>query len=332
MIIFIYLLISITGLIFSACFSGFENGMLAIRQARLDHAVKQGSNIALKINYFLDRPSLMLATILLGNNLCNVFTAIYVDELLKIGTDNLNLSQIMAATISILASVVLTIIVLIFGEITPKVWFRQRPFQRCSKLVYPMYVFYILAWPFVRMLTSLVKLLNRLFPGEHAGNTTDSTMLRESASAGLIGMESLFLLENALQYDETRIGQLMVKKEGVVALNVNMTLSEALRFSRETNISRFPVYKDTSKEKWIGTFSIYDALFRVAPEDWDKKQIRRYIRPITHVSTKSKASNVLQRSKVSRSPLLVVVDNDMHQLGIITPSDIVQHLFGELNK
>ncbi len=324
----IYALISLCTLVCSAMFAGFENGMISIRRARLDHAVAQGSYLAKLIKRFLNRPNIMLATVLLGTNLCQAFSAIAFNELVReLFFDRFWLSA--------LASALLTLLILIFAEITPKVWFRQRPLERCRLMIYPIYLFHLLCYPFIRILTFLVRLLQWFFPERRGSDTVlmredFRLMLRESEHDGQISPESRLLLENSLEYEQQTVRNMMVAKDRVQALSADTTLAEAMEAGRDTELSRFPVYLPGQPERWIGIFAIYDAIYSVPPEQWKAATVLEHIRPMTVVSANSKPSQVLQRARLARSPLLVVLDEKINQAGIISVSDVIRPLFGHL--
>ena len=148
------LALSVIGIALSALFAGFENGMVSIRKARLDHAVEQGSWTAKLIKRMLDNPSSMLATVLLGTNLAHCMTAIYFSKLFHADT-------LWKQCLTVAA---LTLIMLIFAEITPKIWFRQRPYERCKATVLPVYAFFLFppCWLFIKLLTTLVNGMNKM--------------------------------------------------------------------------------------------------------------------------------------------------------------------------
>ncbi len=326
---FIALSISVSGIVVSAVFAGFENGMVSIRKARLDHAVSQGSWTAGLIQALLNRPSSMLAAVLLGTNLAHSFTAIAFNQAAE---------ELFGSGYHVIigANAVLTIVMLIFAEITPKVWFRQRPFHRCRLMIAPIYLFYVLTVPVTILITMLVAVLHRLFP---RGTSSDAvllrddfrTMLHESETEGLLSGEGRRLLENSLGYHQQTVRDLMVPAEGVHALSTDATLAEALALAEKTNVNRFPVYSAGKSGTWSGVFSVYDAIYRIPREQWKKETILAYMRPLVTVSDEASASEIFKNSRLSRSPLLVVLDSRERQVGIVTAGDAIKPLFGQLD-
>ncbi len=330
MIALLFGFLIIVFLLSSACFSGFENGIISIRSARLNHAVEQGSKRAKIMKMYLDKPETMLSAILLGNNISNCFLAVFFDELLHLYYDSF--------LMSVSGSVILTIIVLILGEISPKIWFRQKPFYRCQLFIYPFYFFHRFFAPFISMLTNIVKLLNKYFihnekniPAEASLMREDfRTMIMESYDDKLIDKEACLLIENGLEFHHTRVKDLSVNYSDVKTISSKATLNQALQYARKHQVSRLPVFNETSRE-WVGIFSIYDAFFHVKKKHWGKKHVIEYIRPIVTISDQMSIHNVIPRSRFNKSPFLVVLDQSNNQTGIITISDVMRPLIGKIS-
>lgn len=326
----ILIILTVLGIVASACFSGFENGIIAVRQARLDHAMKENSAAARLIQYFRNHPSVMLSTILLGNNLCNCFTAIFFDKIVKDQSD--------AMWLSMVASAVLTIIVLVFGEVTPKLWFRQRPFFRCRLLIYPMYIFHLAFYPFVWTLSKITSLVNRLLGDRSDADAAHMQISREefgllvseSKSAELIDPEAAQLMENALHFHDRVVSDIMIPAGDVRTIAANATLSEAVAAARRFNTSRFPVTQENGGKTWIGIFNVYDAIFRADRDSWEDERVIDFVRPLVNIPEAAGINLVLTISRNMRSPILVVRSNHSEQSGIVTPMDVTYPLVGRM--
>lgn len=318
------------------CCSGFENGMLSIRRARLEHAVAGGDRRARRLQQFLAAPHTLLATILLGNNLCMTIAAIYSDQLQQ------NLLQALHGWggvwwLNILTPVVLTVVLLVCSEITPKLWFRQNPLGRCLPLVPPLVAFTWLAYPLVRALTAFVNALNRLFPSDTSHGAAGAALLRddfrlmllESEQQHLLDREARLLLDHALDYHENTVRDRMVPRAQVIALSASMTLAEAVAIAKRHQRNRFPVTQNAAPDgPWSGIFTVYDAIFRVHQRDWATQTVADCMRPPVTIRDDMPIAKVLPLSRLTRSTLLIVVDAAGQQRGIITPSDILAPLFG----
>ena len=122
----------------------------------------------------------------------------------------------------------------------------------------------------------------------------------------------------------------MIFKNDVKSLSSDMTIKQAVTYASGMKISRFPVFHPQDPEKWIGIFTLYDAIFRIKESDWENKTIKENIRPLLSVPQESKPNDVLQRSQTARSPMLAVVNQSNEFIGIITANDVLKPLFGDL--
>ncbi|MBN4074009.1 DUF21 domain-containing protein [bacterium AH-315-E10] len=327
-----YLIITIFFIFASACFSGFENGMMAMRRARLDHAVEQGQKSAKLMQSYLNHPVMMLGTILLGNNLCNCLSAIYFDESIKkLWPD--------ATWLPFAASIPLAFIIIIFAEVTPKVWFRQSPFLRCRLLIYPIHIFRLLFYIPIKVLTGGVNLLNQIVTGSARKDNRATTavlredfrlMLRESEEEHMIDSEARYLLDGALDYHTRIIKNAMVTKDAVITVSENMTVAEAIDISQSYGISRFPICSEYEGENWIGIFSIYDVFFKLSPNSWETEKVSQHCREIKTVRETEFINTVLPQIHQYKHPLLIAINSSGEHTGVISALDTIYPLFGKI--
>jgi putative hemolysin len=320
------LILSIAGIALSALFAGFENGMVSIRKARLDHAVEQGSWTAKLIQRMLNNPSSMLATVLLGTNLAHCLTAVYFGKLFHADTI---WEQVAAVG-------VLTLVMLVFAEITPKIWFRQKPYERCRTMVLPVYAFFLFppCWLFIKLLTVLVNLMNKMLnkgKGDVILLRDDfRTMLRESEEDGLLATADRLILENSLDFNKQTAADLMVQRSNANALSIDATLAEAVALTTETDHSRLPLFDSDNGDNWAGMFSVYDAIYQVERRHWETTKVSDYVRPLISVDSTTGVADILQQSRLNQTPLLVVTDSNGKHIGLITAEDVVRPLFGKI--
>lgn len=318
---------SVGGIVCSAIFSGFENGVVSIRQPRLHYYIDHGNSGAKYIQYFLKRPTTMLATILLGNNIANILLAVYVEKMSQ---------QITQNTLGLtLISFCLTIVLLIAGEITPKVWFRQHPIQRCSKAAIPIYAFYWLAYLPILMLTYFVNGLNKLLAGKASSeklhrNEEFRMMFKESLDDGELTQSTTLMMQHLLDYNSLTVRDLMVDKAYTVVLEGNLSLDEAVKIAKEKQMKRFPVVLKSDPNNWIGIFSVYDVIFKIPEDQWKDKNVLMLTRDLVTLGADENISEVLSQTARSKLRLMVVLDSDGKGVGVISPSDVMKPMFGQL--
>lgn len=326
-----YLLIFGGCLLGGAVFAGFETGMISIRRARLDHAVKNGSRTAAEIAALLQKPAIMLGTVLLGTNLCYSFAAVYFDELIQL----LGVSE----PVTLAAPPVLAVFILVFGEILPKGWFRQHPLRRCAIFVYPIWLFQRLFFPFVMGIGWISHAFSRLLSSDVSSSAHGQTavmreefrlLLLESEETGRIDSEARLLLDNALDFHDIRIGDIMTPGEQVQTIEINMTLADAVQLAEKTGFYRFPVADPAQNGRWIGILSTYDAIFRVDPEKWAETPVFQYLRPAISLSAADRIDLVLPRLRAARAQIAFVTDQQDNQSGVVSARDVITPLFGQL--
>jgi len=198
--------------------------------------------------------------------------------------------------------------------------------------------FYWVAWPFVRLLTSFVTLLNRLVPSSRGSGEVSPALMREdfrmmleeSREQGLIDAEASALMDNALDYHNARVADRMVPRAEVTVAHTAMTMAELVELAEATGVSRFPIAgKDNLDGDWIGTVTVYDAYFRVPRERWQTETLLPWVRPALTISGQAPVNRVLLRASRG-TPILVVQDAEGKQVGIVTPADVVTPLIGDL--
>lgn len=321
-------IILILFLFLSACFSGFESGIISIRKPRLDHAVEQKNKKATILDNFLKKPDEMLGVILLGNNICVVSATFFASELAR----RLGYAGSLQ---SVITAILVTIAILILAEILPKLWFRQSPFDRTIMLALPMYYFYLMTLPIVKVLTWFMKFIEKFFGKDEQKSAARVRedfliMLHESESQGMISEISADLVEQSLKFHNLTVNDLMMKKEDVKTVHSSWTLKKAMKFSEASTTSRFPVIDDSAENAindWLGIFSVYEAIYRYNQEDWPVIRVGDVCKDIKTISPEVNADEVLSHIQEARQPLLVVVNQDNNQIGIITSTDIVEPLF-----
>lgn len=312
-------------------FSGIETGLISVRRPRLEHAVNSGSKSAMIVQFLLDRPGMMLTTLLVGTNACVVCASLSAKRFAE--SLGLHGSQV------ILVSAPLLTILLLAAEIIPKNWFRQSPFSRCTLFAYPLYLSYLLFFIPSFLISSLTDSIGRLVARRGSQDNSRLLMredfrilLRESESAGTIDSEASALLDNAIDFHSLRARDAMIPRKDVKCLPADASVADAMKLCKELSISRLPVLPAGAMDsKWIGVFSVYDAIFSLDESAWATTRLESCMRPALSVSPDLTLGEILEASKFSSSPLLVVAEDKagsgVHH-GILTPDDIIKRLFG----
>ncbi|MBO5736929.1 MAG: HlyC/CorC family transporter, partial [Clostridia bacterium] len=238
LIIVIVILVLLSGF-----FSGTETAFSCANKIKLKTLVSQGKKNAKAVYKFADETYDKLVTaILIGNNIVNL-TASALATILFTNSDIV--SADVAATIS---TIVLTVVVLLFGEITPKYLASVYPEKMCF-LFYPlMQLFYWILWPFSKIFDFYKAGLARIFKLKKDETVTDEELLslvEEAEESGTLKEDESELVRSALEFDDLKVEDILVPRVNVHAVDVAWTMEEVCEAFKKTGYSRMPVYKDT---------------------------------------------------------------------------------------
>jgi putative hemolysin len=328
----IYLILTFAFIVLQGVFAGMETGMVSLRRPRVEHAVKNGSKTAAILLFFVSNPSKMIATTLLGVNVgvvCSSLMAKKFVEELGFGHGY-----------GLLISTCVMSVMLLSCEIIPKNWFRQSPFERCSRFAYLLYGSYLaVALPvraFAWITDKLSETLAKGQGGPHGVRSAPMMMedlrlfLRESEADGLIEPEAFSILDNAIDFHSMKVDSIKIPRALVKDLPSSASIRDAFELCRANSFSRVPVYsqfeKDAKSPRWIGIFSVYDAIFSVPESQWEATSVVSCLRPAQEIDGSSGMGEMLERARRSKTPLFIVLDGK-EQNGIVTPEDVARRLF-----
>ncbi|HPN84610.1 MAG TPA: CNNM domain-containing protein [Victivallales bacterium] len=327
----IYLFLVFLFVIIQGFFSGMETGMVSQLKPRVKRGVSKGERGAKILLYFIEHPGVMLATTLMGTNICVVCSS----SMAKRATVNFgfNSPQAFFITACIMS------LILFNAEIIPKDWFRQFPYRRCRPLMGIFRIVYYILYVPSRILSAYTTWVNSLF-GVGKGIKQDastimkkdfSLLLRESERAGVIESNIAEIIDKTLYFHNIKVSELMIQRKDVVELSADASVREALELSKKFNVSRFPVRRIGAETgKWTGLFSVYDPIFEEDEKDWDKIKVSDLMRPIVEISAEEQISAVFVKAKSGTMPILAVHspgDPSQH-IGIISLFSISEKLFG----
>lgn len=309
-------------IVFSGFFSATETAYTSFSSVRMRRfaAKKKSAQIALKLSENYNK---ILTTLLIGNNIVNT-TASTIGTVLFVAL----LGEGLGPTIS---TIVLTVVVLIFGEITPKTVAKEYPEAFACFAAYPLYVFtiilYPLNWLFGRWETFVffVFRLNRKKQAEYT-EAEFKMLVSDVKEDGVLNETEQELIHRTLRFDELCVGNCMVPLERVTSIGTNESEKRVFRIFRETNFSRIPVWRG-EKSNIVGILyraDFYEALLS------GKKQFVPLVRPVSTTTVGEKSSSLLKRMQAAREHMMIVTEEDK-PVGIITREDLIEELLGDLD-
>ncbi len=327
-----YLVLLIAVLILMAFFTGNEIGLISCQKPRIMTYIRKGSRRAAFLDYILKKPGLMLATMLVGTNICLTSASVFAKRfIISLG--------ITADVGTILISCLLPIVMLI-PEILPKNWFRQDPENRCLFFAPLLMVVYFLLYPASWLMASITHLCLKLFRADKKSDRTSLLMredfrvlIRDSENAGIIDNEAADILDRSLDFYNLRVGDILTPLDKVIMIPARATVREAADLCRKHNVSRLPVRSrrmlpDNIKElDWVGVFSIYKAIFSIDESSWDTVKVENCMKQLYSLQADEDIPDVIATAQKLNCRLLAVRNSNGKPVGVVTPVDVSSKLF-----
>ena len=306
---------------FSAFFSASETAFSSLNQIRLKSRAEDGDSSAARVLAMAEQYDKLLSPILIGNNIVNIAAA-------SIGTILFTrmLGAERGATVS---TIVLTIIVLIFGEVTPKSLAKEMP-EKVATAVSPFLVLLMaLMTPLTWLFTQWKKLLSHFVHSGEADTITEGelmTMVSEAENDGELTDRESELIRSAIEFDDVEVEEILTPRVDVVAVEDDIPLEELAQTFAESGYSRLPVYHGTI-DNIIGV--VHEKDFYIARLKKATK-IDDLVVPTLYTTGSTQISQLLRTLREQHHHLAVVVDEYGGTEGIITLEDILEELVGEI--
>ena len=309
----------------SAFFSGSETAYLAVNRAKIQKLAKEGDPRAQVLLELLRHPNRVLATILVGNNLVNI-TAASVATSIAI--------DLFGSTGIGIATGLVTLIVLVFGEITPKSYATTNAEKVALLVAKPIKVLMKLLSPVVFVLSKLAKLLVKSFGGEvKLGpfiTEEELKMLVEvGEEVGAIEKDEKEMISGIFEFGETDVKEVMVPRIDMKCISADESIEAARKLILETGHSRIPVYEG-SIDNIIGILYAKDLLRYLNSKKAKPKSLREIIRPAYFVPETKKLDDLLREFQQNRVQIAIVVDEYGGTAGMVTIEDILEEIVGEI--
>ena len=306
---------------FSAFFSASETAFSSLNQIRLKSRAEDGDSSAARVLAMAEQYDKLLSTILIGNNIVNIAAA-------SIGT--ILFTQMLGAERgATVSTIVLTIIVLIFGEVTPKSLAKEMP-EKVATAVSPFLVLLMaLMTPLTWLFTQWKKLLGHFVHSGEADTITEGelmTMVSEAENDGELTDRESELIRSAIEFDDVEVEEILTPRVDVVAVEDDIPLEELAQTFAESGYSRLPVYHGTI-DNIIGV--VHEKDFYIARLKKATK-IDDLVVPTLYTTGSTQISQLLRTLREQHHPLAVVVDEYGGTEGIITLEDILEELVGEI--
>lgn len=303
----------------SAYFSASETAFFSMNKIRIKNMAADGNKRAALVLKLADDYDKLLSSILIGNNIVNIASSAIATVLF--------VKWFQQSGVSI-ATAVMTVLVLLFGEITPKSIAKNSPetfalfsapILRAISIVLTPLNFIFVMWQ--KLVSKIVK------PSEDRGVTEEEllTMVEEAQNDGEIDMHESELIRNAIEFNDIEVLDIHTNRVDVVAVDIESEMNEVNEVFHESGYSRLPVYKD-SIDNIIGIINQKD--FNNALEDG--KTLADVMSEPVFVIPSMKISQLLTLLQKKKSHMAVIIDEYGGTVGIVTLEDILEELVGEI--
>jgi Mg2+/Co2+ transporter CorB len=311
-------------IILSGCFSGSETGLMSLNRYRLRHLADQQHKGALRAQRLLDQPEKLIGLILLGNNFVNILASAIATV---IGLRLMGEAGIAVAT------GVLTFVILIFAEVTPKTLAALHPerFALPSSLVLSplLKLLYPVVWLINQFTTGIFRLLGiKVEDGAGMKLSTEELRVVVNEASSMIPHRHQKMLISILDLEKATIEDIMIPRNEIVGIDINDEWDDIVKQLTESQHTRLPVYEDDI-DHVIGMVHLRRAIKLFQQQDVGKDDFRTLIREAYFVPEGVQLNTQLINFQKNRRRIGLVVNEYGEILGLITLEDILEEIVGE---
>lgn len=317
----IQLIILIVLIFLSAFFSSAETAFSTVNRVKMKTLEEEGNKKAKKVNLILDNYSKMISTILIGNNIVNIAAS--------------SLATTLAIRINLIIGIatgILTIVVLLFGEIIPKTW--ANLYNESISLIYSPIIYFLMQTltPVIIVVDVLSKAIMKLLhidPNKKISTMTEGelkTYVDVSHEEGVIETEEREIIYNVFDFSDAVAKDIMIPRINMVTVNINADYNKVFSIFKDSMYTRIPVYEE-DKDNIIGLINIKDFLLTPDPESFS---VRSILRKAHYTYEFKKSADLMLELRASTSSVAFVLNEYGATIGMITLEDLLEEIVGEI--
>lgn len=308
-------------LMFSAIFSSCETAFSSVNKIRLKNYAAQGNKRAAQAIGIAESFDNALTAILIGNNIVNIAST---------SISTVLFTQLLGSSGVGIATAVMTVLVLIFGEILPKSYAKENA-EKLSLFFAPfLSVFITLLKPLIIVFSTIKGIMSRISgKSEKKPSVTEDELkyiIDEIEEEGVLEEQESDLVRSALEFDEIQVSKILIPRVKIVAAEVNSPVDEIKEIFLSEFYSRIPVY-EKSIDNIIGIITYKDFFKNIVGK---KNDISDIIQDVMHISELKLISEALREMQSQKTHMAIVMDQYGGTKGIITMEDIIEELVGEI--
>ena len=323
------IVVTIVSVILSAFFSGMEIAFTSANRLRMEIDRKRGGFVGRIIELFVSKPGEYITTMLVGNNIVLVIYSMYMTKLIHLLAAKMGVP--MAEDSVVIETIISTLVIIFFGEFTPKSIFKMRPNAFFRALVLPVYLIYLVLFPLSKLTTAIAFALLRLFglkvKEEHSiknfGRIDLENLVDESVENNeKMQPNDIKIFQNALDFSDLRVRDCMVPRVDVEAVEIDTSIEELTRRFIDTNFSRLFVWEE-SIDNIVG-YVTAKSLFR------RPQSIKEILMPVRYVPEAMETERLMGEMIRTKQSVAVVIDEFGGTAGVISLEDVLEEIVGEI--
>ena len=310
----------------SGFFSASETSLMSLSKIRIRYMEEEGVKGAKLVSSLIEKSSDLLSSILVGNNVVNIAaTSVSTSLFINIFGDG---------GVAI-ATAVMTVLVLIFGEITPKTIAANSPEKIAVIVSKPISIIMKITKPIVWVFNLLTGIIFKIMGIENDGVKPFITeeelkaMVNVSHEEGVLEIEEREIINNVFQFGDMQAKEAMIQRLDMVAVNIEDSYDEIIELFKSEKLSRLPVYQE-SIDDIVGILNIKDIIF-LSDEEIKNFNIKNYVREAFFTYEFKKITQLLEEMKKEKSQMAIVVDEYGGTAGLLTIEDLVEVIVGDID-
>lgn len=286
--------------------------------------VDEGVKNASLVSTLIDKPNKLLGAILIGNNIVNIAASALATSIAIDLWGNKGIA---------ISTGLMTFLVLIFGEVTPKSLAAQNSEKTALKVARPIYFITVFLSPVIYVITSITNVLIKLMGGNTSRIqpliTEDElkTIVNVSHEEGVLEVGETKMIYNVFEFGDSEAKDVMTPRTNMVALSVNSSYKDLVELFKEETFSRLPIYEEDIDDI-IGILHVKDLIFSI--EDRDSFNVRDYLRPAFFTYEFKPTQELFQEMRDNNYPTAIILDEYGGTAGMITTEDLVEEIVGEI--
>jgi len=313
----------------SAFFSGTETAFFSLSELELSKLREEGSRGSRRVIRLMNDSRKLLITILVGNTLVNIIAAIDATVLVTRLSRAYHFSEGLAIFLEV---VVVTLIILIFSEITPKILAVRNSLNLALRVSPFIDLVYLLLYPISAVLERFTDLFKRALhirtDAEFLSEEEIKTLIELGEEKGTIQSEERMMIDSIFEFGETTVKEIMVPRIDMVCIEMHASLKDLIRLIRERGHSRIPVYEGRI-DNIRGVIHVKDLIPVLDKSSRDVK-LMDLARPAYFVPESKKIDDLLREFQRQKVHMAIVVDEYGGTAGLVTLEDIIEEIVGEI--